>query len=95
MDLFRAFAEGFCTSCKESLSREELLLCPEASKMITLETGVRFLADYLQGDVYFHIAYPEHNLDRARVQFRLAADMDDKMEAMRDVIISVLDEKDA
>ncbi len=95
MDLFRAFAEGFCTSCKESLSREELLLCPEASKMITLETGVRFLADYLQGDVYFHIAYPEHNLDRARVQFRLAADMDDKMEAMRDVIISVLDNKDA
>ena len=78
--------------CKENLTREELLLCPEASKMITLETGVRFLADYLENDVYFHIAYPEHNLDRARVQFKLAADMDNKMEAMRNIIISILDQ---
>ncbi len=92
MDLFRAFAEGFCSMCKENLTREELLLCPEASKMITLETGVRFLADYLENDVYFHIAYPEHNLDRARVQFKLAADMDNKMEEMRNIIISILDQ---
>lgn len=91
MDLFRAFAEGFIEMCKDNLSREELLLCPEASKMITLETGLRFLTDYLEGDVYFHTAYQEHNLDRARVQFALAVDMDKKMEDMRDVIISVLD----
>ena len=94
MDLFKVFAEGYCSMSRKNLSREELLICPEASKLITLETGMRFLADYLQGDVYFHTAYPEHNLVRARVQFKLARDMDRNMEAMRDVIISVLDHKD-
>ena len=92
MDLFKVFAEGYCGVSRKNLMREELLICPEASKLITLETGMRFLADYLQGDVYFHTAYPEHNLVRARVQFELARDMDRNMEAMRDVILSVLDQ---
>lgn len=86
MDLFRAYAEGFCGKCKSHLKREELLLCPEASKLITLETGMRFLTDYLKGDVYFHTAYPEHNLVRTRTQFKLAADMDNKMDDMRKII---------
>ena len=91
MDLFKAFAEGYCSISSENLSAEELLICPEASKMITLETGMRFLADYLEGDIYFHTAYPEHNLVRARVQFELARDMDRNMEAMRTVIKELLD----
>ncbi len=91
MDLFRAYAEGFCGAARENLSRNELILCPEASKLVTLEIGVRFLTDYLEGDVYFHTAYAEHNLTRARVQFRLAADMDTKMDEMRAVIRSILD----
>ena len=90
IDLFEAYAEGFCGVCKELLTEEELMLCPEASKIITLETGMRFLADYLDGDVYFQTAYPEHNLVRARTQFRLAADMDRNMDRMRDIIRSVL-----
>lgn len=91
MDLFKAFAEGYCEMSKTNLKREELLICPEAAKLITLETGMRFLADYLQNDVYFHIAYPEHNLIRARVQFKLAADMEKHMEDMRNVILSIID----
>ena len=91
MDLFKAFAEGFCGVCRENLKREELILCPEASKLDTLEIGVRFLTDYLEGGVYFHTAYPEHNLTRARVQFKLAEDMDSKMNEMKNVIESILD----
>ena len=90
MDLFEAYAEGFCGECKELLTEAELMLCPEASKIITLETGMRFLADYLDGDVYFQTAYPEHNLVRARTQFKLAADMDRNMDRMRDIIRDVL-----
>ena len=44
---------------------------------MTLECGMRFLADYLEGDHYFHIQRPAQNLDRARTQFKLVADMED------------------
>ena len=44
--------------------------------MMTLENGIRFLGDYLNGDVYFKTAYPEHNLVRARTQFKLLSEMD-------------------
>ena len=91
MDLFRAYAEGFCGAARENLNRNELVICPEASKLVTLEIGVRFLTDYLEGDVYFHTAYAEHNLTRARVQFALARDMDAKMDEMKSVIESILD----
>ncbi|MBQ6520832.1 MAG: aminoglycoside phosphotransferase family protein [Anaerolineaceae bacterium] len=92
MDLFRAFANGFCGVSRKNLSRSELIICPEASKLDTLEIGVRFLTDYLEGDVYFHTAYSEHNLTRARVQFALARDMDLKMNEMRSVIASILEQ---
>ena len=91
MDLFRAFAEGFCGMSRDYLGRNELMLCPEASKLITLETGLRFLADYLEGDVYFHTDYPEHNLVRARTQFKLAMDMEKHMDAMRGIIGEILE----
>lgn len=91
MDLFQTFAEGFLGVCGKNLSRAELILCPEAAKLITLETGLRFLTDYLQGDVYFHTAYPEHNLVRARTQFKLVQNMNTRMNEMRQVIISILD----
>jgi N-acetylhexosamine 1-kinase len=56
---------------------------------MTLECGMRFLADYLAGDVYFHIAYPEHNLVRARDQFALVADMEKQEDAMRRIVASL------
>ena len=91
MDLFKAYAEGFCGMSRNYLGRNELMLCPEASKLITLETGLRFLADYLEGDVYFHTDYPEHNLVRARTQFKLAMDMENQMDAMRNIIGEILE----
>ena len=53
---------------------------------MTYECGMRFLTDYLQGDVYFKIHRPEHNLDRTRTQFKLVADMEEKWETMHNII---------
>ncbi len=53
---------------------------------MTLECGIRFLTDYLQGDVYFKTAYPEHNLVRARTQFRLVKEMEEQFAQMNDIV---------
>ena len=53
---------------------------------MTLECGVRFLTDYLEGDTYFHIARPEHNLDRTRTQLQLVREMEQHLEEMHRVI---------
>ena len=71
---------------KGSLGDAEINELPMGALVITLETGLRFLADYLDGDTYFRIHYPEQNLDRARNQFRLVADMEEKMPLMCNII---------
>ena len=58
---------------------------PVGSKIMTLECGVRFLTDYLNGDTYFRIHRPEHNLDRCRTQFKLVADMEKKWDKMLEI----------
>ena len=54
--------------------------------MMTFECGMRFLTDYLEGDVYFRIHHDNHNLERSRNQFALVADMEKKLNDMRDII---------
>ena len=56
------------------------------AKLMTLECGVRFLTDYLAGDVYFRTTRPEHNLDRCRTQFKLVASMEQQWADMARVI---------
>lgn len=85
LDKFRAYAEGFLSVCGKSLTENELYSLSVGAKLMTLECGIRFLADYFNGDVYFHTDYPEHNLVRARNQFKLVGDMEkntDKMHAI-------------
>ena len=53
---------------------------------MTFECGMRFLTDYLQGDTYFKIKYPEHNLDRCRTQLKLVADMEKKWDTMNEIV---------
>ena len=88
LEMFRAFARGFIPACG-GLTGAELDSLPLGAKIMTLECGVRFLTDYLEGDSYFSVAYSTHNLDRARTQFKLAADIeakwDDILAIMRDV----------
>ena len=86
LELFRACAKGFIEGCGGSLTAKELELLPVGAIMMTLECGMRFLTDHLDGDVYFKIHRENHNLDRARNQFALVAAMEKKLEDMRAII---------
>lgn len=54
--------------------------------MMTFECGMRFLTDYLEGDVYFKTHYPEHNLVRCRTQFKMVADMENLRDKMDEIV---------
>ena len=86
MQLFDVFAKGFIEGCGGGLTAKEIELLPMGAKIMTYECGMRFLTDYLQGDVYFRIHRPEHNLDRCRTQFKLVADMEAKWQIMQDIV---------
>ena len=86
LDLFRLYAKGFLEGCNGSLTEKELELLPAGAMMMTLECGMRFLTDHLEGDVYFRIHRENHNLDRARNQFALVADMEKKLGEMHRII---------
>ncbi len=85
-EMFEAFTKGFVTSLTASITREELLALPEAARVITLEQAIRFLTDYLQGDTYFRIHHEGHNLERARNQMKLVADLESKMPLLDAVV---------
>ncbi|MCL2544282.1 MAG: aminoglycoside phosphotransferase family protein [Clostridia bacterium] len=76
LDYYRAFARGFLEQTGSSMTELERELLPFAAKMMTYECGIRFLTDHLLGDAYFRIHRPGHNLDRARTQFKLVAEME-------------------
>ncbi len=86
LSLFETFTDGFLTGCAGSLTPLEIELLPMGAKLMTYECGIRFLADYLVGDVYFKIHKEHHNLDRARTQFKLVADMEAKWEEMAKIV---------
>ena len=88
LELFRTYATGFLTACP-GLTELEKKLMPMGAKMMTLECGVRFLTDYLDGDHYFKVHRENHNLDRCRTQFKLVADMEKKWAEMNAVIEEV------
>ena len=88
LDLFRTYATGFLSACP-GLTDLEKKLMPLGAKMMTLECGVRFLTDYLDGDHYFKVHRENHNLDRCRTQFKLVADMEKKWAEMAAVIEEV------
>ena len=89
LDLFRIYAEGFLSACGSRLTDKEIETLPMGAKLMTLECGVRFLTDYLNGDIYFRVAYPEHNLDRCRTQLKLVSDMETKWDEMQQIIRSI------
>lgn len=87
--MFYAFTKGYLETVGSSLSERELELLPYAGRLLTLECAMRFLTDYLDGDVYFKTSRKEQNLDRARVGIALAEDMkrrEDEMKAIVDEI---------
>ena len=86
LDLFDAFSKGFLEELSDSITPKEVELLPFSAKLMTYECGIRFLADYLNGDTYFKIHRPDHNLDRCRTQFKLVADMEQKMDQMKAIV---------
>ena len=85
VEKFTAFTKGFI-EVLPSITDKELRLLPFSIKLMTLECGSRFLADYINGDVYFKTHYPEHNLVRARTQFKLVKEIEDKMDELNAIV---------
>jgi hypothetical protein len=86
LPMFEAYARGFLSACGDGLTPLELETLPLAAKLITLECGLRFLTDHLEGDVYFNIHRSGHNLDRCRTQMQLVLDMERKFDEMQRII---------
>ncbi len=86
IDLYEVYTRGFIQGAQGGLTKAELEYLPWGARLMTLECGIRFLTDYLDGDHYFRIHYPEQNLDRCRTQFKLVRDMEEQWDAMAAVI---------
>ena len=86
LELFKVYVKGFIEGCNGSLTDKEIELLPEGAIMMTFECGMRFLTDHLEGDTYFKIRREGHNLDRARNQFALVADMERRLPEMRAIV---------
>jgi hypothetical protein len=89
LDYFEQLARGFIQNTSGILTAQELSLLSFSAILMTLECGMRFLDDYLKGDVYFSTSRKNHNLDRARVQFRLIERMEQHLDLMHGVIKSI------
>lgn len=86
LNLFKTYAVGYLEGCGGRLTDTEIEMMPQGAKNMTLECGMRFLTDYLQGDTYFRIHRPNHNLDRCRTQMTLVKDMEKKWSEMKAII---------
>lgn len=83
---FKAFTEGYLSEVRDELTAKEIELLPEAAILMTLECGMRFLTDYLEGDVYFKVHKPQHNLIRARNQFKFVEVMESNLKEMKTIV---------
>lgn len=83
ISMFEALVEGYLDAAGGFLTRQEIELLPFSGKLIALEIGMRFLTDYLNGDHYFKIERPQHNLDRARTQLKLIESIEDQEDIMK------------
>ena len=86
ISLYEVFTRSFLEGARGSLTPAELEYLPWGARLMTLECGIRFLADYLDGDHYFHVSHPRQNLDRARTQLKLVKDMEEQFDAMGAVV---------
>ena len=85
-EMFEALLRGYLSSAGKFLNRREKELLPFSGKLITLEIGIRFLTDYLAGDVYFKIHREKHNLDRCRTQIKLAQSIQSQLGSMQKLL---------
>jgi thiamine kinase-like enzyme len=90
LQYFEAFSKGFLAETKEVLNSVEIENLAFSAKLMTFIIGLRFFTDYLDGDTYYKVQYPDHNLQRTRVQFKLLTDMETHFDEMRAIILSII-----
>lgn len=86
LELFDAYTKGYLEALGDRITKREFELLAFSAKLISLELGIRFLTDYLEGDTYFKTHFPKQNLYRARAQFKLVYDMEQKMADMEAIV---------
>lgn len=86
LEIFEALAEGYLSSAKDFLNETEVAHLAMSGRLLTFECGIRFLTDYLQGDRYFKIKRPDHNLDRCRAQFALVRSIEERQAEMERIV---------
>ena len=86
LELFESYTKGFLEALGDRITEGELSLLAFSAKLMTLECGIRFLTDYLEGDTYFRIHFPKQNLLRAATQLKLVWDMEQKMDKMEEIV---------
>lgn len=86
VSLFEEYTKGYLSALGDNVEKSEVDNLALGALIITYECGIRFLTDYLNGDTYFKIKYPEHNLVRARSQFALLKDMERKYDKMKEIV---------
>ncbi len=86
VELFEIYTAAFLEEAGDALTEAEIRYLPWGAKLMTLECGIRFLTDYLEGDSYFHISRPGQNLDRARTQCKLVADMEEHWDELNAIV---------
>ena len=92
LDVFKAYISSYLKEMKDDLTKKEIELIPYSIYLLTIECGMRFLEDYLRGNVYFHVTYEEHNLVRSRTQIALAKDILDKQEQLAQIVKEIMEE---
>ena len=83
LPLYQVCVQGFLSQAGPALTEQEILTLPWGARLMTLECGIRFLTDYLEGDHYFKVHREGHNLDRCRTQLKLVASIEEQYDAMR------------
>lgn len=86
IDYYEAFTKGFLSECSSIINQTEKKHLAFGAKYIVYEQCIRFLGDYLNGDTYYKIAYPEHNLIRAKAQYVLLHSIDNQFDRMQEIV---------
>lgn len=92
LEAYEYFTKGFLSELKSVMTKKEIELIPFSIRLMTYECGIRFLSDYLNGDVYFKTTRPKQNLDRTRTHFKLISDMENKDAKMNEILLKILKE---
>jgi len=84
-DVYKAYLTGYYSQMKTVLNKKEIELLPMSVVILTMELVIRFLTDYIQGDIYFGINYTTHNFDRAMTQYTLAKDLYNNLDKLKEI----------